>query len=254
MLVSVAQTQLFFLALTRVLAILIHIPVLGGNSIPLQVRLAFGIVLALILVPWQQPLSAEVESMALLAFAMAIFREIIIGTLAGYAANLTFGAIQMAGELTSMATGFSSGRVLNPLIGEGGSSLDQLFTMTALLVFLVINGHHLFIMAIQQIFVLLPVNSPLPSFSAETLLTLTSQLIVIGIQLALPIYGAMLLTDITLGLLARVAPQVQVFFLGLPAKIGLGMMGFSLTLAIILPKLTDYMRSIGPWMLKLLGS
>jgi flagellar biosynthesis protein FliR len=253
MIISIAQFQIFFLALTRVLAILIQVPVLGGNNIPTQTRIAFGIVLTAILVPFQ-PLAADAVTIPLFAFAASILRELIIGLLAGFAANLTFGAIQIAGEMMSTAAGFSAGRVLNPMMGDSTSSFDQLFVMVAMLIFLIVNGHHVFIAAIKRTFDLIPVNSALPAFMAKPMIGMTAQLIVAGIQMALPVVGAMFLADLTLGLLARVAPQIQVFFLGMPAKVALGLMAFSLTLAILMPTVENYMRSIGPWMLKILGS
>jgi flagellar biosynthetic protein FliR len=88
MIVSVLQAQFFIMALTRVLAILAQIPMLGGNAIPMQVRIAFGLVLTAILVPFQ-PLPANTEAMQLLPLAAGIFRELIIGLTAGFAANLT---------------------------------------------------------------------------------------------------------------------------------------------------------------------
>ena len=253
MTISVAQFQIFFLALTRVLAILVQVPVLGGNNIPAQTRIAFGILLTAILVPWQ-PLPADAATIPLLAFAASILRELIIGLLAGFAANLTFGAIQIAGEMMAQAAGFSAARILNPMMGDSSSPFDQMFVMVALMVFLLVDGHHVFIAALKRTFDLIPVNSPLPAFLAKPMIDLTAQLIAAGIQMALPVVGALFLTDLSLGLLARVAPQVQVFFLGLPAKVALGLMALSLTLAILMPNLVDYMRAIGPWMLKLLGS
>lgn len=82
MLISIAQAQLFFLVLTRVMAIIIHVPNLGGQTIPNPVRIALGLVLAAIIIPWA-PLPATAESMALLPFASSILKEIIIGTLIG---------------------------------------------------------------------------------------------------------------------------------------------------------------------------
>lgn len=253
MLVSVVQAQIFFLALTRVLAILAQIPMLGGSAIPVQVRIAFGLVLTAILVPFQ-PLPANAEAMQLLTFAAAIFRELVVGLIAGFAANLTFAAVQIAAELMSTGAGFSSGRILNPLLGESASALDQMFVMFTLTLFLVINGHHVFIAALQRTFDVIPVGGDLPPFYADALVRMTTHLIALGIQMALPVLGTMLLTDLALGLLARVAPQVQVFFLGLPAKIALGLMILSVTLAILLPSLIESLGAIGPQMLKLLGS
>lgn len=253
MLVSLPQTQIFFLALTRVLAILIQVPMLGGNTVPTQVRIAFGLVLTLIVVPWQT-LPANAQAMELLPFAFSILRELIIGFLAGFAATLTFSAIQITGEMMTMGAGFSASRIMNPLLGEGGSPIDTLYTMFALTLFLVINGHHVFLQALRHTFDLIPVGAALPTLVVEPLVRLTSQLIALGIQMALPVVGALLLTDITLGLLARVSPQVQVYFLGLPAKIALGLMVISLTLAIGMPQLTSTLQAVGPWMLRLMGN
>jgi flagellar biosynthetic protein FliR len=253
MIVSLPQAQIFFLALTRILAILIQVPVLGGNTIPTQVRIAFGLVLTIIVVPWQ-PLAADAQVIQLLPFAFSILRELVIGMLAGFAATLTFGAVQIAGEMMTLGAGFSASRILNPILGEGGSPIDTLFTLFAVTLFLVINGHHVFILSLRHTFDLIPVGAPLPSFLAEPLLRLTAQIIALGIQMALPVIAALFLTDLTLGLLARVAPQVQVYFLGLPAKIGIGLIVISLTLAIGMPQLTSYLQGIGPWMLKLMGN
>jgi flagellar biosynthetic protein FliR len=243
---------MYFLVLTRVLATIIHVPVLGGMAVPSQVRIGLGLLLSAVLIPWQ-PLAASAPSMDAFAMGFAIGREVLIGTLAGFAASLTFNVVQMAGETMGLGSGFGASRVLNPTMGESGSSMDQLFVMTAMLLFLVINGHHLFLAALQRTFELLPVNSPLPVFDAGRLLGLTARMITTGIHLALPVMGALLLTDLTLGLLARVAPQVQVFFLGLPLKVGVGMIALALFFTFAIPRLSDLFRQMGPRMLYLLG-
>ena len=98
MTVSVAQAQLFFLAFARLMAMLIHIPVLGGNLIPNPVKIALGALLTIVILPWQ-PLPADavgmptVEALSAVGVGLAAGREILIGTLAGFAAALTFGAL-----------------------------------------------------------------------------------------------------------------------------------------------------------------
>jgi flagellar biosynthesis protein FliR len=96
-------------------------------------------------------------------------------------------------------------------------------------------------------------NGPMPVITVDSLMQITTTLIVAGVQLALPVMGALLLTDIALGLLARVAPQIQVFFLGLPLKIGLSLAGMALLFTVIIPSLADIFRAIGPRSLQLLG-
>jgi flagellar biosynthesis protein FliR len=250
--ISIAQAQLYFLALTRILAVIAHVPIFGGQNIPAQVRVGLGLMLAAVIIPWQ-PLPASAAQMGDFTFGIAIGRELLIGTLAGFAAAMTFAAVQIAGEIMGTEIGFGASRVLNPAMSESGSALDQFFVMIATLLFVVLDGHHLFLIGLQKTFLAIPAGSPLPGLSAEPLMKLFASLITAGIQMALPVLGAVLLTDITLGLLARVAPQVQVYFLGLPLKIGIGLFAMMLTMAIAVPRLGDMYQSIAPRMLQLLG-
>ncbi|MBI3762800.1 MAG: flagellar biosynthetic protein FliR [Chloroflexi bacterium] len=256
MTISVAQAQQFFLAFTRVMAMLIHVPMLGGRAIPNQVKIGLGFLLTAILLPGQPlPPEAALAHGAVPAAVMgvAIGRELVVGTLAGFAAALTFGALQMTGELMGLGGGFGAGRILNPTFDSAGSAMDQFFVMTAMLLFLIFNGHYLFIIAMARTFTAIPLNSPLPGLTAERLLRLTGQLIAAGALLATPVLGASLLADLTLGLLARVSPQVQVFFLGAPLKVAASLLAFMLALGVLFPALADLLRAIGPRMLMLLG-
>ncbi|PKO00759.1 MAG: hypothetical protein CVU42_02720 [Chloroflexi bacterium HGW-Chloroflexi-4] len=253
MLISIAQTQIFFLVLTRVMAVIIHIPNLGGQIIPNQIRIALSLVLAAILVPWTNPLGVDAESMALIPFAAAILKEIIIGTLIGYAAILTFATISIAGETMGIGSGFGSDRIFNPAIEASVTPIGQLFIVISTLYFMAINGHHIAIAALQKSLTLIPVDTPLPIFSVDTLMRSTAQHIAIGIQIAFPIFAALLLTDITLGLLSRVAPQVQVYFLGLPIKIGLSLFALGLSLSIFFPYLRDLFTNLGSRMLSMVA-
>jgi len=252
LIVSVAQAQVFFLAFTRVMAMIVHIPVLGGRAIPNQVKIGFGILLAMIILPWDL-LPATEEALSLLVFAFQVAREILIGTLAGFGAVLTFGAVQMAGDVMGLGSGFRAAQVLNPALGLQGSAMNQFFVVMATLLFLVVNGHHIFIVALQRSFDLVPLSETLPALSSERLLTLAGQMIGLGVQMALPVFGAVLLTDLSLGLLARVAPQIQVFFLGVPVKVAVGMMALLLSLGILFPLLREMFKDIGDTTLILLG-
>jgi len=252
MTISAAQAQLFFLAFTRIMAIIIHVPVLAGQTIPTQVRIGLGFVLALVLIPWQ-PLPSDAEAVGALAYGIAIGKEILIGTVIGFAADLAFGAIQVAGSAMGIGSGFESGRIFNPSLGEGGSAFDQIFIMTATMVFLMIDGHHLVLIALQKTFELLPLGGPLPFDGLDKVFLTASTLIVSGIQMALPVMTALLLTDLTLGLLARVAPQIQVYFLGLPVKVAISLLALGLTFTVISPSLTSMFKDMAENMLLFLA-
>jgi flagellar biosynthetic protein FliR len=220
--------------------------------VPNQLKLAVGIVLSLIVVPWD-PVSAESAAMPFISFLFAILQELIIGLLAGFAGTLTFGAFQIAGKLMDMSSGFGAGQIFNPAMGDTGSAMDQLFTLTALLFFMITNGHHTFLLGLERTFAVLPLNTPLPDLSAARMLQMTAGFILLGVQLSLPVMGALLLTDLTLGMLAKVAPQVNVFFLGLPIKVWVGVMGLMLVLSNVVPIMGDMFKHLGNRMLEILG-
>lgn len=251
MTISVPQAQLFFLAFTRIMAIIIHVPVFGGQSIPNQVRIGLGFALVLVLIPWQ-PLAPDAPQIGFIAYSLAIGKEIIIGTLVGFAADLVFGAIQIAGTVMGLGSGFESGRIFNPAMGEAGSAFDQIFIILMTMFFLAIDGHHVVLIAIQKTFSVVPLNGPLPFGAMDTLVLTTTQLITAGIHLALPVMTALILTDLTLGLLARIAPQVQVYFLGLPVKVAVSLLTLSLLLAVLFPYVSNLYQGMGNNMLAFL--
>ena len=111
--------------------------------------------------------------------------------------------------------------------------------------FLSINGHHLLLQALTQTFKLVPLGTfALTEATIGQLVHLTGTIFVNAIRIALPVIGTLLLTDFSLGLIARAVPQVQVFFLGLPLKLGLSLMTLALTLSITLPVVRDLLANI----------
>jgi flagellar biosynthetic protein FliR len=245
--ISVLQAQLFFLAFTRIMAVMIHVPALGGQNIPSQVRIGLGLTLALVLFPLQSAPTGEM--IGAFAFGIGIGKEIIIGTLVGFAADLAFGAIQIAGSAMGMGSGFESGRIFNPSLGEAGSAFDQIFVMTAAMIFLILDGHHLVLIALQKTFTAVPLNGALPFNGLEAVLRMTSVFVASGVHMALPVMVALFLTDLTLGLLARIAPQVQVYFLGLPVKVVVAMIAMGMTFAVVFPYLGSLFKSMAENML-----
>ena len=251
MTISVAQGQLFFLAFIRIMAIILHVPVFGGQNIPTQVRIGLGFALALVLIPWQ-PLAPDAAAIGTFSYAMSIAREMLIGTLIGFSADLAFGAIQMAGSAMGLGSGFESSRIFNPALGEAGSAFDQVFIMTATMIFLVIDGHHLVLIAIQNTFNVVPLNGSLPFNGMDTMVKATTVFISSGVHMALPVMTALILTDLTLGLLARVAPQVQVYFLGLPLKVGIALYGLGIFFLVAYPVIRNLFEPLGERTLRIL--
>ena len=239
MFVSIARAQDFFLVLTRTLAILSAVPVLGGRAIPARVRLGLGILLAAVIFPWPSGLPQTDSVQPLMPFLWDIARELITGILAGMAIRLAFAALETAASLMSLGVGFSAGAVLNPAFDSSSTAFDQFYTLTAVLIFLVTNGHHQVLRGLARAFEAVPLRSlTLTTAGQAELMQMAAGMLVSAAQIALPVVSVMLLVDMAMGLVARVAPQMNVFFLGAPVKVGVGLLVLSLALPLLIPAMT----------------
>lgn len=257
MVISILQTQIFILVFTRVLMIMLALPFLGGALVPSQVKIGFGFLLSMFVFPWQNSYPASADAIALVPFAQAVFHELLIGFLAGMSATMVFACFQIAAKMMEMSAGFSSAQIFNPTLNDTGSAYDQFIMILVYLFFFAMDGHHIFLIGLQNTFQVFPVNSPIDkimALSPEILLQLFITIIGNGVQMALPVVGAILLTDITLGLLNKVAPRVQVFFLGINIKVLVGLLGISLVLSYMMPMMRTMITSIGTLMVKLIGA
>ncbi|MEI7987832.1 MAG: flagellar biosynthetic protein FliR [Chloroflexota bacterium] len=253
MIISVAELQMFFLAFCRIAMMMIFMPVLGGITIPTQVRLVTAILLTMVMLPWQ-PLPTGTAAMPTFEVGMAIVREMVVGFFVGYVAECSFGAIQVAANFLGANTGFAAGQILNPTFGSSGSAFDSLYLITATLIFLALDGHLLYIKAMAISFEVVPLNHALPQFSLEHTARMFATLVASGVYLALPVIAALVLTDVSAGLLARVAPQVQVYFLMIDVKLILSLVGVAIAFVITLPFMRDILLQMGPRGLSLIGT
>ena len=257
---SIGHIQIFILALTRILMANSRIPVLGGEMIPTQVRLGLGVLLTLAIAPWQNLAKGNAaatvgaglpEPLGLYPFAICLGRELLIGALIGFAAGLAFDAAQIAGEVMGLESGFGSDRVFNPVVGASSPAFAQLFNLAAILIFLMIDGHAHFILALAHTFEAIPLQAPLPLESLDIAISQVSRLIMAGVQMGMPMLASLFLADLALGLLSRVAPHIQVYFLGLPFKIALTFFGLGVVFTVLIPPLENLFRDIGPRILAL---
>jgi flagellar biosynthetic protein FliR len=252
MLITVASVQLFILIFTRVTVILVQIPIFGGSMINNVVKVGLGIAVSLMIMPLDQLLAYQVELPAV-ALAYAIFQELVIGFLAGFAAALLFNMIQTAATLMELSSGFSAGSIFNPTIGAPGSAFNQFFVLFAMMYFLIINAHHQFLQGLWYSFQVLPIGSSLNLLTPTSLMMMSGKIIVTGVQIALPVMGALLLTDLTMGLLARVSPQINVFFLGLPVKVWVALVGLFAAIIVLGPVIRDLFGNVDMDMIQILG-
>lgn len=228
----------FLLVAARVTALLLLTPVFGGRQVPVPTKVGFGLLVAFLVTAAAGPLDLGLSGAA---YLLALGRELGAGLLAGFTVQLLFAAFQMAGGLAGLQMGLGFAGSINPASGQSETVLDQFYYVAAILVFLAIDGHHRLLLALEHFFVLVPLNTFSPDWlMGQRLVGLFSGLFTFAVQLALPIIGPLLLVDVALGLLSRVTPQLQVFFLGMPLKLAVGLA----VLFIIFPVLAGHFAGL----------
>lgn len=222
--ISVTSAQLdawlaaFLFPLTRVLALLAAAPIFSNGAIPQTIRLVVGLAITLAIIP-VLPTMPAVPAGSWVGLTI-IAQQIIVGTLLGLAMRLTFTAVDLAGDLIGLQMGLSFAVFYDPLGSGQTPVVTEFFSLLASLIFLALNGHLLMLALLAQSFTLLPVSvTPVAANGFAVLLAWASTLFAAGVLLALPLVTALLIANIAMGVLSRVAPQLNLFAIGFPVTI-----------------------------------
>lgn len=225
------QTQLGFalLVLARVSGIFTSAPIFGSRNIPAYAKTGLALSLTYLIAPVVERPPAIPDN--LYAYLFLVIGEVIIGLTIGFAASLIFSAVQMAGQLLDMQIGFGIINIFDPQLGQQVPLIGNFKYILALIVFLSTNGHHIFLTALVTSFKLIPLTGVVFSSALTSLIIdMISGIFIIAIKISLPVLVAVFLTDIALGILARTIPQMNIFVVGVPAKIIVGIFVLSLAL------------------------
>ena len=225
--------------LTRILGLVAAAPLFGHASVPNQVKVLLGVLLALIIAP-TVPAVPAVDPMSW-AGLLILVQELLIGLAMGFAMRLVFAAIEYAGELASNVMGFSFASFFDPTTQGRSAAISQFLSMVATMAFLAVNAHLVLLAALSESFTSLPISSsPISLVAPLELARLGSRIFSAGLQLSLPILAALLITNVALGILTRAAPQLNIFGIGFPITLGVGM----LTLSVALPYLNTPIQNL----------
>jgi flagellar biosynthesis protein FliR len=251
---EVGQTpQLFLvlvgLAFARLLSFLMIVPFFGGSAVPGRVKVATAAAFVIILyptlavgIPNNQPLP-----FGPIGFVALLIKESLVGFTLGFAVSLVFEAIQVAGRLIDLQRGATMGESLAPQLQERVSELGQFKLQLAIVIFLAIGAHHAFIGALFRSFEIIPVMKfPQLSMGWTPMLIfivqMTGYVLSIGVQLSAPAIIALLLTDLFFGIINRVAPQINVFFLSMPVKMIVGLLVVMISLPLYKDRYIYYFK------------
>lgn len=217
-----AQVILFALILMRMLAFVISSAFLGAQNISTQVKLLFSMTFASLLFPLVSVQNVELLSVSNELIQLTL-REILIGITIGFLTRMFFFVVSMVGDFTSISMGLNSAQLFNPMIGSMGGAMEQFYSIVGILIFLGIDGHHLFLTAIAQSYQLVPVASMKLNLQPFAEMALFGQeLLILTVKLCAPILVAMLLSNIAMGILGRTVPQINVMVTSQPVNMMIG--------------------------------
>ena len=233
LLIPIEQFQNFLICLARVMAIFSALPVFRGRQIPPQVKVGIGFGTALILFPLMAPYTPPF-ALTFPEFALIIVNEVLIGMLLGLAARLVFTAISFAYTVIGFQMGFAAANIFDPQTTQQLSLMSQFANVIAILIFLSLDIHHLFFHVMVDSYRLLPPGMiNLSGDAVPIVLEMTAHMFVLAVQISAPVLAILITSNMVLGLLARVFPQLNVFMLSFPVNIGLALFIIGLTIHVM---------------------
>lgn len=225
----------FMLPLARLLGLVSSAPLFGNRGIPTRIRLATGLAIAMAVLPALPPVPPlPADSWLTLAI---LVQQALIGIAIGFLMRLFFAAVDVAGEMIGLQMGLSFAVFFNPQTGGQSSVVAEFLGLMALLIFLSLDGHLMLIKVLVASFEWLPVGAGTDRSGWLVIVRYASVMFASGVLLALPLVAALLTTNIALGVLTRAAPQLNLFAVGFPVTLSVGMLVLFISLSAFGPML-----------------
>ncbi|MGY6550553.1 MAG: flagellar biosynthetic protein FliR [Erythrobacter sp.] len=229
--------QILFLSI-RCAAALLAAPVVGGMTVPVQLRVGLSVVIAVFIATWLPP---EVPEMMSFAAILAIVQEVLIGAAMGFLLQLAFAIPLIAAEQISGTMGLAIATSIDPSSGAQSGALGTFFTITLTLLFYAIGGHLLWFQLLVESHRLLPAGSfALGADNARNIVLFMGYGLATAAAIALPVVLVLLLVQVVTGIISRSAPALNLFALGLPA----GVLAGIAALIIVMPVIVDQFAGV----------
>jgi flagellar biosynthetic protein FliR len=222
----------------RVLALFMAAPLYSHRSVPMRVKIGLGIVIAVVIAPVLPPQQqVALDSAQLLPL---VIQQVMVGLALGFMVRLALAGIDLAGELIGLQMGLSFAGFFDPQSQHGGNAVGSWLGVIAMLIFLGINGHLLLIHTLEESFRIFPIGAGLFSISdINSLVAAGAEVFRLGLQLALPFIAVLLIVNLALGVMVRVAPQLNLMSIGMPTTITVGFASLFLLLPYLERPLTQ---------------
>lgn len=236
--ISLSEAQLaawispIFWPFVRVLAVFSAAPVLSARMVPVRARVALAFLVAL-------ALQASLPAAETIGFndprALGVLvQQIGVGLSIGFAVRVVFTAVEMAGELVGLQMGLNFASFFDPGMGTQSNAVGIFFSQMVALLFVVMNGHVMVLMAVTRSFVAFPIDQNfLLALAQMQLYKLGADLFASALWIALPMAGMLMFTNLALGIMSRVAPQLNIFAIGFPITLLVGLVAIAFTLPML---------------------
>lgn len=231
----------YLLVFARTGAMLMLLPPINQAGVPARVRLVLALAVSAALAPGLAHDYPAQSPNAPAALAVMLAEEITAGVLVGAMASIVMSALSVAGSLIATQTGLAYAQMLNPSMGDQEPVLGNFLSLLGAVLIFATNLHHLAIAAVQGSYALMPPGAALPTADmAELTLRLVSGSFALGLQLAAPFIVFGFAVNASIGLLARLMPQLQVFFIAMPVNVMAGLFLFMLLIGTMMTTFLDF--------------
>ena len=253
--ISITSTQLdawlvaFIWPFTRILGLIAAAPVIGQPQFPARAKVGLAILISIVITP-ALPALPKIEPASWHGLFL-LARELAIGLALGFLMRLVFTAVEFAAELIGLQMGLGFAQFYDTMNATSTPVLGQFFGFAATLMFLAIDGHLLLLSVLTESFTTMPVGGATSGAFWQTLSSKGGYLLFAALSLSLPIIAALLITNLALGILSRAAPQLNVFAIGFPVTLLVGLAATLFSVSYLLPVFAHLVRDTVDMMLQL---
>ncbi len=254
--ILISGIEVFLLIFIRMVGLFVIAPIFSRANIPTYLKIGFSFMLALILVNTISNQNIIINN--IYEFTALVLREFIVGITLGYVSYTIFNAIYVAGELVDMQIGFGMVNVIDPVSNIQVSITSTFYFIVCMLIFLLCNGHHILIRALFSSYNYIPLGQAIFGEGLQNrILEVFGGIFLVAFKVAAPILAAILITDVALGVLSKTVPQLNVFMVGMPLKILLGLAVMFVTMPLFVSivqmlikgmdsEMLNFLKNMGP--------
>ena len=237
---SLYTFEYFLMILVRVATFVYIAPFFGMNNTPNRVKIGFSVFLAIILFQIIQP-KEVLEYTGVIEFAIIVLKEGITGLLIGYAANICNSIIVFSGKVIDMEIGLAMANLYDPTTRSQSGLSGTMYNYFIMMLLIVTDMHHYILRALVDTYQILPVNGAVFDWDhlMGSMLMYMTDMMVIGFRIALPIFACSMILSCILGIMAKVAPQMNMFAVGMQIKVLLGL-GIMFLTVVLIPNISGF--------------